>query len=192
MPTQAEAEANANQYYAKATANARKLLATVKPNQWTAPTPCTDWNVRQLVNHMVSGARNVTFIMENQGPQNMGDTIGDDPLASFDEAVKSAVHVLDAPGALQRIVKTRRGEQPAGEYALGQVQEMLVHGWDLAKAIGADATLDPELMEVCYDRAIRNRAHLREGSTAWGEAEASIPSGANRQTEYLAILGRRA
>jgi len=190
MTTPAQAEANANRYYEKATANTRKILAAVKTSQWPHPTPCTDWNVKQLVNHMVSGARNVTFIMEGQGPQNIGDALGDDPLASFDEAVKSAVAAANAPNAMSRTVKTRRGELPAGEYLLGQVQEMLVHGWDLAKAIGADTKLDPELMEVCYARALRNREGLRTGSTAWGPAEADVPGTAGAQTKYLAILGR--
>lgn len=193
MTTQAEQEANANKYYAKATANTRTLLASIKPEQWSAQTPCTDWDVRQLVNHMVSGARNVSSIMGGHGPQNFGEVLGNDPLSAFDDAVKHAVAAFNEPGAMSKTVATRRGDQVGGAYALGQVQEMLVHGWDIAKAIGADTTLDPEVMEVCYARAIRNREQLRAGgSTAWGEGEASVPAGADRQTEYLAILGRTA
>ena len=70
---------------------------------------------------------------------------------------------------------------------------MLVHGWDLAKAIGAETTLDAELMDVSYARALRNRDRLRAGgSTAWGGAEADAPDESNTQTKYLAILGRTA
>jgi uncharacterized protein (TIGR03086 family) len=182
MTTQASAEANAPMYYQKATANTRRLLAAVNPDQWEVSTPCTDWNVKQLVNHMVSGAKNVASIMGGDGPQNFGEVLGDDAIAAF-----------SAPGVMGSMVQTRRGEQLAGDYALGQVQEMLVHGWDLATAIGADTAMDPELLEASYARAVRSRDRLRTGgSTAWGESEAAATASADAQTQYLAILGRSA
>jgi uncharacterized protein (TIGR03086 family) len=193
MTTQADAEANAPRYYQKATANTRRLIAAVNADQWEASTPCTDWNVQQLVNHMVSGMLNIGSIMGGDGPQNLGEVLGDDPIGVFDGACKTALTAFRAPGAMGEMVQTRRGEQLAGDYALGQVQEMLVHGWDLAKAIGADTTLDPELMDVSYTRAVRNRDRLRTGgSTAWGDDEAGASDDADTQTKYLSILGRTA
>jgi uncharacterized protein (TIGR03086 family) len=191
MTTQANAEANAPRYYLTATANTRRLLAAVDTDQWEASTPCSDWNVRQLVNHMVSGVLNVASIMKGDGPQNLGEVLGDDALGAFDGACKAATQAFSGPGAMGKMVQTRRGEQMAGEYALGQVQEMLVHGWDLAVATGADTTMDSELLDVSYARALRNRDRLRTGgSTAWGDAEASASDGADTQTQYLAVLGR--
>ena len=63
--------------------------------------------------------------------------------------------------ALERIVATRRGDQVAGEYALGQVQEVLVHGWDLAKATGQDTKLPADVVDVAYARALRNHDRIR-------------------------------
>ena len=68
----------------------------------------------QLTNHLVNSARNNAGTMAGDGPQNYGDVLGDDALAAFDAAVSPAV-------------VARRGEQAAGNYALGQVQEMLGH-----------------------------------------------------------------
>jgi uncharacterized protein (TIGR03086 family) len=191
MTTQADAEANAPMYYQKATANARRLVAGVNPDQWDGSTPCADWNVKQLVNHMVSGALNVASIMGGDGPQNLGDVLGNDPIKAFDAACKTAFAAFSEPGAMGKMVQTRRGEQLAGDYALGQVQEALAHGWDLAVAIDADTAMDAELMDVSYARALRSRERLRTGgSTAWGKSEANPPENADTQTKYLAILGR--
>jgi uncharacterized protein (TIGR03086 family) len=191
MTTQSDAEALAPRLYQVATTNTRKLMAAVEAGQWHDATPCTDWDVQTLVNHMVSGAKNIASIMGGDGPQNFGDVLGDDALAAFDAAIGPAVAALQEEGAMARTVVGRRGEQPAGDYALGQVQEMLVHGWDLAIAIGQDSTMDSELLEVSYQRALRNRDRLRTGgSTAWGEGEASMGDAPDLQAQYLSLLGR--
>ena len=192
MTSETGAHNDAPRLYEKAVTNARRLLAAVQAGQWEDPTPCSEWNVRRLVTHMVSGTRNVKSVMDGQGPQNWGDNVlGDDPLAAFDDARVAAVAALQVTGAMDRMVTTRQGERPAGDYALGQAQEMLVHGWDLAKATGQDTAMDPELLEVEYARALRNRERMR-GSTAWGESEVDVPDGADAQTAYLGILGRKA
>ena len=192
MTTQTDPGADAPRLYERAVTHTREYIAAVRPDQWDDATPCTEWNVRQLVNHMVSTTRNVKSIMEGNGPQNWGDDVlGDDPLAAFDAARTQALTAVKALGAMARTVTTRQGERPAADYAIGQLQEMLVHGWDLAKATGQDTAMDPELVEVGYARAVRNRDRLRSG-TAWGESEATVTDGADLQTKYLGILGRTA
>jgi len=124
MTMQTEAEAMAPRLYEKVTTDTRNLVLAVQAGQWHDPTPCTDWDVTQLTNHLVSSARNIAGTMAGDGPQNYGDVPGDDTL-----------------------LVAGRGEQAAGNYALGQVQEMLVDGWDLAIATGQDATMDAELLE---------------------------------------------
>ena len=190
MTTPTGPEADAPRLYEQAVTNAREYIAAVRPDQWDDATPCTEWNVRQLVSHMVSGIRNVKSVMEGNGPQNWGDNVlGDDPLAAFDEARAGALAAVNAPGAMARTVTTRQGERPAADYAIGQLQEMLVHGWDLATATGQDTAMDPELVEVGYARALRNRERLRNG-TAWGDSEVEVADGVDLQTKYLGILGR--
>jgi len=193
MTTPANAPADAPRYYQKATANTRRLLDTITADQWQVPTPCSEWNVKQLLNHMVSSLRNVVSIMSDRGPQNFGDVLGNDPIAAFDDACTAANAAFGKPGAMEEVKQTRRGSQLAGQYALGQVQEMLVHGWDLAVALGKDTAMDPELLEISYARALSNREQLRAGgSAAWGESEAEASDDADTQTKYLAILGRTA
>jgi uncharacterized protein (TIGR03086 family) len=192
VTTQADAEAMAPRLYETAVTNTRKYLAAVTPDQWGAPTPCTDWEVTQLVTHFVSGALNAKSIMDGNGPQNQGDNVlGDNALAAFDAAAAAAIAAFNKPGAMERTVTTRRGEQVAGEYAVGQAQEILVHGWDLAKAIGQDTTLPADVVEVEYARAMRSRERIR-GTGVFGLAEGQVSASADLQSQYLAILGRTA
>ena len=182
MTTQADPQTDAPRLYEKATTHARAYVAAVQSGQWGDATPCTDWTVRQLVNHMVSGAKNVKSIMEGIGPQDFGDDVlGGDPLAAFDEAVAGAIESIGVPGAMRTAVTTRRGEQPAADYTLGQVQEMAVHGWDLARAIGQDTTIDAELVEVGYTRVLANRERLRTAGV-FGSAEATVAADADLLT----------
>jgi uncharacterized protein (TIGR03086 family) len=191
MATHASAESDALMHYMKATAHTRRLLDVVTLDQWEASTPCTDWNVKKLVKHMISGAKNAESIMRGYGPKNCSELFSEGLVVAFDAACKAAIAAFSVPGVMGTMVQTRRGEQLAGNYALGQVQEMLVHGWDLATAIGADTSMDLELLGVSYDRAVRSRDHLRSGgATVWGESEATAAENADTQTQYLAILGR--
>jgi uncharacterized protein (TIGR03086 family) len=192
MTTHLDSGNDAPRLYKKATDNMSRYLSAVQTSQWEDATPCTDWNVRQLVNHFVSGAKNVKSIMEGTGPQDFGDNVlGDDPLAAFNAAVEKALAEIEVPGAMGTEVTTRRGEQSAGDYVLGQVQEMAVHGWDLAKATGQDTAIDPELVEVGLARVMANRERLRTAGV-FGEAEAPFADDADPQTRYLGILGRSA
>ena len=90
MVHQADANASAPRYCQKTTVNTRWLVPVVNDDQWNAATPCKDGDMKQLVNHMVSGVHNVESIMEGDGPQNFGDVQGDDATRALDAACKAA------------------------------------------------------------------------------------------------------
>jgi len=179
--------------YEKTIAQARKVLAGVKPDQWSNATPCTDWTVRQLVNHMVSGITRVKYAMNNeQSPIQPGqDVLGDNPLASFDKASKEAIATFKAPGAMEKTALGFRGPQPGSAYAYGQFNDILIHTWDLAKATGQNTTLDKQLVEADYEIAAPQGE--RWASPAFGGADKpSIGASADTQAKLLALMGRKA
>lgn len=70
-----------------ASAGFERALRTVEPGQWAWPAPCTEWDVRQLVNHMTRG--NLNYVLLAQGGTKAGflrlrdaDALGDDPVAA--------------------------------------------------------------------------------------------------------------
>ncbi|MGH2815964.1 MAG: TIGR03086 family metal-binding protein [Actinomycetota bacterium] len=170
-------------------------VRAVGDDQWELPTPCSDWNVRQLVNHLVYENRWTVPLMEGStiaevGDRYEGDLLGDDPRGAWDESSKEAVQSVLADGALERVVGLSSGPTPAREYVSQLFADHLVHAWDLARAVGADERLDPELVDACA----RWFAEMEDGYRSSGAIgpRPEMPPGADAQARLLAAFGRTA
>jgi uncharacterized protein (TIGR03086 family) len=64
----------------------------------------------------------------------------------------------------------------------------LVHGWDLAVAVGLDTTLRPDLVDACLE-VVEPEAEMLAASGAFGD-DHHVPEDASPQTRLLALLGR--
>ena len=129
-------------------------VATVGPEQWSRPTPCADWDVRALVNHVVSEQRWSVPLFAGStiaevGDKFDGDVLGGDPVLSSTEAAEDASAAVSESGAMDRTVHLSFGDTPAVEYVHQLLADHLIHGWDLAAAIGADTTIDPDGLAEC-------------------------------------------
>jgi uncharacterized protein (TIGR03086 family) len=170
-------------------------VRAVGDDQWELPTPCSDWNVRQLVNHLVYENRWTVPLMEGStiaevGDRYEGDLLGDDPKGAWAEASAEAVAAVQADGAIERMVDLSSGPTPAGEYVSQLFADHLIHAWDLARAVGADDGLDPELVEACAAWFADMEPHYRAAGAIGERPE--IPTGADDQTVLLAAFGRTA
>lgn len=131
-----------------------QLVAAVGEGQWEAPTPCTEWNVRHLVSHLVVGNHLFAQVLEGDAPpleeirSRIGtDALGEDPVAAYRAGVDAVVAAFSRPGALEQMVTVPVGTVP-GIVALHlRIVEALVHGWDLARAIGRQLEVDDQLVE---------------------------------------------
>jgi uncharacterized protein (TIGR03086 family) len=167
----------------------------VGDDQWNLSTPCSEWDVHTLVNHLVYENRWTAPLFAGRtiaevGDRFEGDLLGDDPKAAWDDAAKEAVDAVQADGALDRTVHLSFGEAPASEYAMQLFADHLIHGWDLARAIGADQRLDPELVEACADWFVAREDAYRDGGSVGPRPQ--VPSHADPQTRLLAMFGRSA
>jgi uncharacterized protein (TIGR03086 family) len=170
-------------------------VRAVGDDQWELPTPCSDWNVRQLVNHLVYENRWTVPLMEGStiaevGDRYEGDLLGDDPKGAWAEASAEAVAAVQADGAIERMVDLSSGPTPAGEYVSQLFADHLIHAWDLARAVGADDGLDPELVEACAAWFADMEPHYRAAGAIGDRPE--TPPGADDQTVLLAAFGRTA
>jgi uncharacterized protein (TIGR03086 family) len=173
-----------------------QYVAEVPPDGWRGPTPCNDWDVRALVDHVVRWNTFMPDFLRGQTLAEMDrpferDVLGDTPAASAEASARAAVAAFAPPDALTRTIHHAIGDI-SGEHALFlRVIDNTIHGWDLATAIGAQTALDAEAVNILYAYARDNRAIIR-ASGAFGPAEIDVPESADTQTRLLGILGRRA
>ncbi|MEV6396743.1 TIGR03086 family metal-binding protein [Streptomyces sp. NPDC051907] len=168
----------------------------VQADQWDDPTPCTEWSVRDLVNHLTAEQLWVPALVSDGasiadvGDSYDGDVLGDNPRATWDAAARAARRAFGAEGALEQTVQLSYGETPAVSYCAQMVTDAVVHGWDLSRAIGADERLPDALVHFALDEVTPYAADLADSGLFAPPIEP--PPGDSPQTRLLALLGRRA
>jgi uncharacterized protein (TIGR03086 family) len=168
-------------------------VAAVGPNQWHLPTPDAEWDVHTLVNHLVYENRWTVPLFAGAtiaeiGDRFEGDLLGDDPLAAWRDSSSQAISAVQEPGAMERTVHLSFGDVPGSEYAWQLFTDHLIHGWDLARAIGADERLDPELVDACAEWFADREELYRSGGAIGPRID--IGPDADPQTRLLASFGR--
>jgi len=120
-----------------------ELVRATTVDHFDLPTPCTDWSVRDLLNHLVW--ENLIWGGLAQGnPPTTGhadDHLGNDHVAAFETAAAQAREAFHQPGLLSRSFGPAPGRRVVEQLLI----ELLVHGWDLATAIGRPRDLEPEI-----------------------------------------------
>jgi uncharacterized protein (TIGR03086 family) len=170
-----------------------KRVDAVADDQWHRPTPCSDWDVRTLVNHIVAESLWTPPLMEGRtikevGDRFDGDVVGGDPRKAFHDAATPAIEAISSDGAMSRTVHLSFGDTPALEYAMQLFADYLIHGWDLARATGGEERLDPELVAACSEWFKSMEDAYRTGGAIGPRPD--VPADADPQTELLARFGR--
>ena len=125
-----------------------ELIEGVREQQWSAPTPCQDWTVHALVNHLVGMNLVFAALLTDQAPPERGaDRLGDDPLSAYRESGSLLIAAFDQPGVLERTYHGPLGSATGGDRLQIRLYDLLAHGWDLAQATGQPAELPGDLAE---------------------------------------------
>lgn len=167
-------------------------VMAIGAGDWDRPTPCSEWAVRDLLHHLVYEELWAPPLLAGAtiaeiGDRFEGDILGADPQAAWKEAAAAAMAAASAD-VLGRTVHLSFGDFPGKEY-LGQVTaDHLIHAWDLARGIGGDERLDPELVTFVTD-------FMAPQVDQWADAgvfapRVDVPDGADPQSKLLAMTGR--
>ncbi|MFD9793561.1 TIGR03086 family metal-binding protein [Streptomyces sp. NPDC059070] len=170
-------------------------VRAVGPDQWDLPTPCTEWTVRDLVNHLaveqlwvaplVTEGRTIADV----GDAYDGDVLGADPAAAWESAKEAALAAFAGPGALEGTVELSYGKTPAAAYCSQMVADAVVHSWDLSRAIGADERLPRDLVDAA---AAEFGGYADQLPRSLFAEPVEPPADADAQVRMLAMLGREA
>lgn len=121
----------------------REVFAGIGAADATRPTPCSEWNVAELAEHLVTGNRIFAALLRGEefadfatASRALAPDGASTSLAAYDGAAAELVDAFGAEGALERTITVPFGTIP-GEVALHlRITEIIVHGWDLARATG--------------------------------------------------------
>jgi uncharacterized protein (TIGR03086 family) len=179
--------------HSRALTHTRRIVAGIAPSQFGDPTPCEGWDVRELLNHVISGnewaaALSAGATIPEVGDRFDGDRLGDDHVAAYDTTAAAAEAAFKRPGALEAPCAVSYGPVPGEVYAGHRFIDVLIHGWDLAKATGQDTTLDPELVRACA-AVVEPQRELLAGSGMFGDGSVDAAA-TDPQAVLLSTLGR--
>ncbi len=171
--------------FERAASDAASMVERVRPEQRCHPTPCVEWDVDALVEHMIGGT------------DYLGGILGIEPGAAradhggYRDAVAQCVEALHAPGALDRRCMSPAGfEWSVAEATAGTAMDQLVHAWDLAVAIGADPELDPDLVDAIVAMFLPQMPEIGREAGIVGP-EVVVGDGASPQDRLLGAMGRQ-
>ena len=170
-----------------------RLIAAVPAGKWADPTPCPEWSVRDLVAHLVTGNYLFTSALRGEPPPAVRGTSrpdGELPGAYRDSA-GALVEAFRQPGMLERVVSVPFGSVPGAVALHLRITEVLVHGWDLARATGQPATFPEDLaeQELAFSRG--KLADIPGDRHPFAPSQ-PVPAGAAAIDRLAACLGRDA
>ena len=182
-------------FFERAVEEFDRRVQAVSDDQWSSSTPCSDWDVRTLVNHLVNEDKWVPPLLDGKTIEEVGDAfdgdlLGNDPKSAWKSAAAEAVEASNREGVHERTVHLSFGDFPGHMYISQVLSDHVIHAWDLARGIGADDRLDPELVDFVY-AFLEPQAEAWRSGGAFAEAVEVAPD-ADRQTQLLALTGRRA
>ena len=169
------------------------VVAALEPHNWEQPTPCAEWSVFDVVDHVAAGERFTAMTLtgaclaEASEAQVGVDPQNPDVVAQVEAAAATALVGFD--GSLDRIIEHRVGPVTARRVLGFRIIDQLGHTWDVATATGRPAALDPDALAVGLEIARSERATLeRSPHFATVPDDRAAPS--DPLTAFLRLIGR--
>jgi uncharacterized protein (TIGR03086 family) len=180
-----------------------RRLQQVTPARWSDPTPCAEWDVRALVNHVTQSNLNYVRLLDGASAgEFLGwrdvDALGDDPVSAFAKTAEDCAAAYAARGALDRTVDHPSGTLSGRQALSVRTTDTLIHTWDLARGLGEDDTLDPALLEWVDTNIGEIYAGMAETPVAqqtthrfYAAPTGDLAPGSSTQDSLLHLFGRR-
>jgi uncharacterized protein (TIGR03086 family) len=171
-----------------------RALRAVGADQWSLPTPCAEWDVAGVANHVLAAGYYLMALLDGVSRNGALELLGQDyakgdPLSAFTAQRPAVRTAFAAPGALEAVGHHVVADMTGAQLLRGAISETAVHAWDIMRATGTEPPLDPELAEV----ALEIMGVLAPVFTEWGftAPSAEIGPDAPVQARMAAMAGRQ-
>ncbi|WP_155917653.1 MULTISPECIES: TIGR03086 family metal-binding protein [unclassified Mycolicibacterium] len=167
----------------RAIATGGVVIAGIRPEQLTDPTPCTDMDVRALLAHLIGVLGRVAALGNGEDPFAVADTpVVDDRWSdAWWESGSRAADAWSDDAVLERPMALPWIEGSGAQVLVSYFSELTVHTWDLATATGQQPDWDDTVVAAAFDGARQilpaenRRALYEEISAARGFGEVAVP-----------------
>jgi uncharacterized protein (TIGR03086 family) len=170
-----------------------EVVTAVPREAWGAPTPCSEWTVRQVLNHaridQQGYALAITGGRPDSDPFDPADALDGDPVAELDKVLRAVADAYAGLPGDAGEVPTPLGPLPLPLAAAAAAMDAAVHAWDIAVATGQDRPLGAELADGIWPAAERLVDTLRDAYRVFAPAR-EVPDDHDRAEALLAFLGR--
>jgi uncharacterized protein (TIGR03086 family) len=170
------------------------VVKLVRPEDMHKPTPCTEWDVQALLNHMLYELAWVPELCANKTAEEVGDALEGDLVAGDVQHSWHAYAETARQSAEQtppeRVVHLSSGNVPASNYLDEVAGDIIVHTWDLARGIGRPFHIDEDVAKTIYKLTHSKIPVWREKGLIGPELP--VAAGASAETKLLAMFGRKA
>lgn len=167
------------------------MIDAISDEQWSLPTSCDDWTVRDLVEHVVAGNDGFTAALHGQ-PAALRTTAerSGDLASDYGRSVRALLDAFRQPGTLERMVSVPFGTVPGAVALHLRITELLVHGWDLTRATGQGVAFPEDVaeQELAFNR--RALGDVPPGRRPFAPPE-PVADDAAAIDRLAACLGRR-
>jgi uncharacterized protein (TIGR03086 family) len=172
---------------------AARVVSGVSPDQLDGPTPCTDWDVRALMNHLILWT---SYSLERRAH---GESVADELMSTdfaaspdfarrYREQLDRALAAWADPAAWDRKLDVMGTPTDSADVAAMNLMDMVLHAWDLAVATGQPYTL-PGAAAEAVAQAVEANAELFRRYDGFA-APVAAPDGASALDQALAASGR--
>jgi uncharacterized protein (TIGR03086 family) len=175
-------------------AEVARVVAGVRDDQLTGPTPCAGTSVAAMLDHLVGLTVAFRLAAEKAplagGPSADADNLPPDWRVRLPMQLDGLVAAWQRPTAWEGSAEAGGVRMPAPAMAVVALNEVLVHGWDLAVATGQEYRPDPDAVRACFDFGVEFAKGAPEARDQMYGPVVPVPEDAPLFDRLLGLTGR--
>lgn len=168
-------------------------VALFRDPDWQRPSPCSGWTALDVLGHVGTATGFGTELLRGEQPvwspgNPPGASVEGDPRTWWDTLVTPALQAV-AGVDLTMVVESPVGRRAIGDGLSYPALDLFIHAWDLARSLGRDVVIPPEVIEFAHDVFRPIPSHQMRSPRVFADVLAAPPD-ATPTEAFIAWTGR--